>query len=516
MAVPNSFSNQTGPIPLAELDSNFNTPIIIGTTPLSLGSTVGVLDGVSLTNANLGTPLSGTASNITGLPLSSGVTGVLPTSNGGTGVAGTLTGVAYMNGVGVHTIATTAQALALVGTVPIANGGTNSTDTPTAGGVVYGTGTAHAITTAGTSGQVLTSAGAGAPTWTTPTTGTVTSVSGTGTVNGITLTGTVTSSGGLTLGGTLGSIANSQLTNSSITFGATAQALGSTVSALNAVSVGATTASTGAFTTLSASDQTTLTKATGYNLYASGAAPNYLAGGLGIGTTSINGFSGVVSLGGSGAPTGGYLEGYTNILAIPSTVTTRYDGYSSNPTTVAAAFNLTTLRHFSANQGALGSGSTLANEQGFFVDASIIGAANNYGFFGNIPSGTGRWNFYASGTAANYLAGNLLIGTTTVPTTSANLVVAGLQATSSAAPTIASATTIAPTKAITFISGVAPIVTITAPNPISAGGGQITLIPTGIFTTTIADNIALASTAVVGKALIMTYDVTTTKWYPSY
>ena len=46
--------------------------------------------------------------------------------------------------------------------------------------------------------------------------GTVTSVSGTGTVNGITLTGTVTSSGSLTLGGTLGSIANSQLSNSTI------------------------------------------------------------------------------------------------------------------------------------------------------------------------------------------------------------------------------------------------------------------------------------------------------------
>lgn len=44
----------------------------------------------------------------------------------------------------------------------------------------------------------------------------VTSVSGTGTVNGITLTGTVTSSGNLTLGGTLSGIGNSQLTNSTI------------------------------------------------------------------------------------------------------------------------------------------------------------------------------------------------------------------------------------------------------------------------------------------------------------
>ena len=46
--------------------------------------------------------------------------------------------------------------------------------------------------------------------------GTVTSVSGTGTVNGITLTGTVTSSGSLTLGGTLSGLGNSQLTNSTI------------------------------------------------------------------------------------------------------------------------------------------------------------------------------------------------------------------------------------------------------------------------------------------------------------
>jgi hypothetical protein len=48
----------------------------------------------------------------------------------------------------------------------------------------------------------LTIAG-GVPSYATPTTGTVTSVSGTGTVSGISLSGTVTSSGSLTLGGTL-------------------------------------------------------------------------------------------------------------------------------------------------------------------------------------------------------------------------------------------------------------------------------------------------------------------------
>jgi len=49
------------------------------------------------------------------------------------------------------------------------------------------------------------------------TTGTVTSVGGTGTVNGISLSGTVTSSGDLTLGGTLGSITVSQLAGSALT-----------------------------------------------------------------------------------------------------------------------------------------------------------------------------------------------------------------------------------------------------------------------------------------------------------
>ena len=92
----------------------------------------------------------------------------------------------------------------------------------------------------------------------------------------------------------------------------------------------------------------------------------------------------------------------------------------------------------------------------------------------------------------------------------------GLLATTAAAPTIASATTIAPTKQITFISGTTAVVTITAPAPISVGGGTITLIPTGAFTWTAAGNIAVLGTAVVNRALTLTYDVTTTKWYPSY
>ena len=98
----------------------------------------------------------------------------------------------------------------------------------------------------------------------------------------------------------------------------------------------------------------------------------------------------------------------------------------------------------------------------------------------------------------------------------ANLVTSGLIATNAASPTIASAATIAPTELITFVSGTAAISTITAPSPISSGSGQIVLIPTGVFTMNTSGNIALAVTAVANVPLVMTYDTTTAKWYPSY
>jgi hypothetical protein len=93
----------------------------------------------------------------------------------------------------------TASSLSIGGTAALATylaGGT-------AGSLPYQSG-ANVTTflAAGTNGQVLTLS-SGVPAWTNASSGTVTSVSGTGTVSGITLTGTVTSSGNLTLGGTL-------------------------------------------------------------------------------------------------------------------------------------------------------------------------------------------------------------------------------------------------------------------------------------------------------------------------
>jgi hypothetical protein len=89
-------------------------------------------------------------------------------------------------------------------------------DGPTAGSVPYGTGSTLAYSAVGTSGQVLQSNGAGAPTWVSAGTGTVTSVNVSGGTTGLTASGgPVTSSGTITLAGTL-AIANGG-TNSTAT-----------------------------------------------------------------------------------------------------------------------------------------------------------------------------------------------------------------------------------------------------------------------------------------------------------
>ena len=136
-------------------------------------------------------------------------------------------------------------------------------------------------------------------------------------------------------------------------------------------------------------------------------------------------------------------------------------------------------------------------------------------FFGAVASNTvfsGEKNIVRSANTV-FPAGNV---TFTKTTTMNVAVMFGLTSQRSAASTLASATTIVPTAQIHYVSGTTAVVNITAPTPISIGGGAITLIPTGIFTTTTAGNIALATTAVVSKALIMTYDATAAKWYPSY
>ena len=110
----------------------------------------------------LGTPSGGTATNLTGLPLTTGVTGILPTANGGTGIAyftaaGPTVARVFTFPDAATTILTTNAA------VTVAQGGTGLA-TLTDKNVILGAGTATPTFVApGTSGNVLTSNGT---TWT--------------------------------------------------------------------------------------------------------------------------------------------------------------------------------------------------------------------------------------------------------------------------------------------------------------------------------------------------------------
>jgi hypothetical protein len=152
--------NSSGVVTLLASAANTGTVTSVGGTGTVNGLT---LTGTVTTSGNL--TLGGTLSNVS---LTTAVTGTLPVANGGTG----------------QTTYTDGQLL-----IGNTSGNTLAKGTLTAGSGISITNGAGSITIAATGGV-----------------GTVTSVNGTGTVNGITLTGTVTSSGDLTLGGTLSNV----------------------------------------------------------------------------------------------------------------------------------------------------------------------------------------------------------------------------------------------------------------------------------------------------------------------
>lgn len=73
---------------------------------------------------------------------------------------------------------------------------------------------------------------------------------------------------------------------------------------------------------------------------------------------------------------------------------------------------------------------------------------------------------------------------------------------------------ITPSGPLFTMSGTAAITGIT--QPVGYAGGQFCVMPSGAFTTTTANNIAIASTAVVGRILCFDYNPTTDKFHPSY
>lgn len=133
--------------------------------------------------------------------------------------------------------------------------------------------------------------------------------------------------------------------------------------------------------------------------------------GMGVGTSAAYKFR-----------IGGNVSGGTALAAVrvepayQSDATASGTGFFAAGSTAAAAFTMAAYRHFYTSGLTIGTGSAVSSQYGFLADSGLTTATNNYGFHGNIAAATGRWNFYAGGTAQNYLAGNLGIGSgKTVP-----------------------------------------------------------------------------------------------------
>jgi hypothetical protein len=142
----------------------------------------------------------------------------------------------------------------------------------------------------------------------------------------------------------------------------------------------------------------------------SGTASNYFEGNTYIG--ALFGDDTKFAIGGTLPSSAGASYGARVVATVPSGTTAGAQGFNTVISTQAAAFTLPALSHYSASQGTIGASSTVTNQYGYIAQATLTGATNNYGFYSNIASGTGRFNFYAAGTAANYFAGDMQLDKT--------------------------------------------------------------------------------------------------------
>ncbi len=455
----------------ATLTNATGLPISTGVSGLGTGVATALAVNVGSAGAPvvnggvLGTPSSGTATNITGLPLTTGVTGTLPVANGGTGVTSS-TGTGSV-------VLSASPALTGTPTVPTATAGTNTTQAAS---------TAFVINQIGAIAAGVSSFSAG-------TTG---------------LTPSLATSGAVTLAGTL-AIANGGTGTTSTTFVNLASNVTGTLPVANG-GTGVTTSTGSGNNVLSTSPtlvtpilgtptSATLTNATGLPLTTGVTGTLPVANG-GTGVTTSTG-SGNVVLSTSptlvtpilGTPQSATL---TNATGLP--ISTGVSGLGTGVAT-ALAVNVGSAGAPVVNGGVLGtpSSGTLTNATGLPLSTGVTGtlAVANGGTGTATPSLvqgtgvtiTGSWpnqTIAASSTAGQYQAvasGTLANGSMvvvnadgTVSVVNSNNQSAGTAATF---VTSTSVSDVCATYDVTNNKVVVAYVEGTAPNPIYAVVGTV-------------------------------------------
>jgi len=136
-------------------------------------------------------------------------------------------------------------------------------------------------------------------------------------------------------------------------------------------------------------------------------------------TVTVNGYMGV-----GGAPatnravsvvntalSGTAQSGVVSNITGTSGATSGVNGFAAEVGTAAAVFTATDVTGLIVQNAFKGAGSTITNQHGVRIVDQTQGT-NNYGITSLVSSGANKWNIYASGTAQNYFANNVLIGTT--------------------------------------------------------------------------------------------------------
>ena len=160
-------------------------------------------------------------------------------------------------------------------------------------------------------------------------------------------------------------------------------------------------------------------------------ANNVTLGDASTDTVQVNGYMGVGGAGSaatglrvnSTALTGANQFGFISDITATSGATNNITGYYARINTAAATYTTVDVFNIQIRDVVKGSGHTITNQHGLYIADQTQGT-NNYGITSLVSSGTNKWNIYASGTAANYFAGNVGIGTTSL-VSSANLTLSG-------------------------------------------------------------------------------------------